>query len=108
MILELHHEGFEKYLLERRDRPGFNLPDGSKIEDGVQYIFKFPNGYGASVVKGPYTYGWRDDLWELAVTYFKECGDYNLVYDSGITDDVAGYLTDEEVREHLQKIKELN
>ena len=47
----------EKYLvLDRTDKRNHR-----------QKIYKFPNGYGASVIKGPYSYGGPDGLWELAV-----------------------------------------
>jgi len=40
--------------------------DGPK-NGGTQRRYKFPNGYGASVVRGPYTYGGPEGLFELAV-----------------------------------------
>ena len=73
---------------------------------GVQYLFEFENGYGASVIKHFGSYGSSDDKWELAVIQFDD-GGFDLVYDTPITDDVLGYLTDEEVCEYLQQIKEL-
>ena len=77
--------------------------------EGVQYIFKFDNGYGASVIKYEGSYGYRQDLWELAVLLFDpDDPDYwELCYDTQITDDVKGHLTDEKVRETLKQIKEL-
>lgn len=74
---------------------------------GIQYIFKFDNGYGASVIKFPGSYGYHNDLWELAVTKYDESGEWNLCYDTPITDDVIGHLTEEEVRDLLKKISEL-
>lgn len=73
-----------------------------EINDGVQLIYKFPNGYGASVIKGPYTYGGDEDLWELAV--FK---DRHLCYDTEITNDVIGYLNDDAVNSLLERIEAL-
>ena len=81
-----------KYLIKQR-----------KINDGVQKIYKFPNGYGASVICNPYSYGGDMGLWEIAV--FDKEG--NLTYETPITDDVIGYLNDDEVIEVLNKIKEL-
>lgn len=81
-----------------------------EVEDlrGVQYLFRFQNGYGASVIKHNFSYGHDMDLWELAVVKFIDESDcYALVYDTPVTHDVIGYLTDKEVREYLQKIKEL-
>ena len=34
---------------------------------GEQCIVQFPNGYGASIVKGEHTYGGKNGLYELAV-----------------------------------------
>lgn len=94
--LELNCGEFEKYLIEKIDRSLFDTP-------GVQYKFKFDNGYGASVIKHYGSYGYELDLWELAV--LGPDGDLN--YGTSITDDVLGYLTDEEVRETLKQIQEL-
>lgn len=35
---------------------------------GIQRIYHFDNGYGASVVRFTYSYGFEQGLWELAVT----------------------------------------
>ena len=97
MNLILNHEGFETYLVKR-----------SLLYDGIQYMFRFENNYGASVVKHFGSYGHEDDLWELAVIKFDaETGEWNLIYDTEITDDVLGCQTDEETRDLLKRIKEL-
>ena len=93
----LNYEGFEGNLIKNRmTRMG-----------GVQYLFKFENNYGASVIKHEGSYGFMQDLWELAVIKFGASGDWDLCYDTEITCDVEGYLTDEAVRNLLQRIKEL-
>ena len=71
-------------------------------EFGITSRTKFKNGYEASVVKSEHSYGGRDGLYELAV--FK---DGEMTYDTPITDDVLGYLTEEEVSETFIKIQEL-
>ena len=98
MNLTLNYEGFEENLHERLDLFG-----------GVQYLFKFENRYGASVIKHNGSYGHGRDLWELAVIKFNSDSgdDWDLNYDTPITDDVEGWLTDEDVRNLLQRIKEL-
>jgi hypothetical protein len=68
-----------------------------------QCIVQFPNGYGASIVQGEYTYGGKDGLYELAV--FGKDG--HITYDTPITDDVLGYLTEQDVEDTLNKIKDL-
>ncbi len=70
---------------------------------GQQCIVQFSNGYGASIVQGPHTYGGSQGLYEIAV--FGKDG--NITYDTPITNDVLGYLSTQEVTETLKKIKEL-
>jgi hypothetical protein len=70
---------------------------------GVQAIERFDNGYGASVVCTPYTYGGKEGLYELAVFG----NDGHITYDTPITNDVLGYLTTNEVTEILIKIQQL-
>lgn len=73
---------------------------------GIQKIYRFKNDFGASVVKHPYSYGGEKDLWELAVIEWN--GPYwSLCYSTPITDDVEGYLTDDEVEKILGRIQSL-
>lgn len=84
-------------------------PNPSNIEGydlGVASRIFFPNGYGASVVKGPYTLGGSKGLYELAILEGDENGS-ELCYDTPITDDVLGYLTEADVTEALKQIQEL-
>lgn len=79
------------------------------VEDhdwGHHYIFRFPNNYGASVIKNPGSYGHAQDLWEMALIFFDEDGDWNLIYERDFDDDVKGYLTDDNIIELLEKIKQ--
>lgn len=78
------------------------------VLDGVQYLFKFYNHYGASVVKHKGSYGHENDNWELAVIHFDNDHDWDLVYYTDITDDVIGNLTDEEVNKLLERIQNLD
>ena len=96
MNLKLNYEGFEQHLY----RKGI-------LMDGYQYLFKFPNGHGASVVKHRGSYGSDEDLWELAVVGFVDNGRWGLDYTTPITDDVLGWLTDDDVRNYLKQIEEL-
>lgn len=67
---------------------------------GYQTIYKFPNGYGASVIYHEGSYGL-----ELAVL---DPEGY-LTYDTSITDDVVGYIeNEEELNKLLKQIKEIN
>lgn len=89
-------EMFREYLISRIEKMG-----------GVLYTFMFPNGYGASVVKHEFSYGYEDDCWELAVMVEID-GRLHLCYNTPITDDTEGYLTDENVNNILHEIFELN
>lgn len=69
---------------------------------GLRYVFLFENGYGASVVKNIFSYGNTRNLFELAVLK-----DGQICYETEITDDVIGYLTNRQVLRILKRIKEL-
>jgi hypothetical protein len=68
----------------------------------IQAIIMFENGYGISVVQGDHTYGGSIGLYEIAVLD-KE----GLNYDTPITNDVIGYLTEPEVSDYMIKIQKL-
>ena len=70
---------------------------------GVQAIERFENGYGASIVCTPYTYGGKEGLYELAVIG----KDGHITYETPITNDVKGYLSEQDVTDVLIKIQQL-
>lgn len=72
-----------------------------------QWRFKFENNYGASVVKHFGSYGYEQDKFELAVLRFEENGTDYITYNTPITDNVIGWLDNNEVLELLKKIKNL-
>ena len=76
----------------------YQIFEGTRF-DGIAHEFKFPNGYGASVVCFTGSYGCNQRLWELGVKL-----NGHLVYDAPITNDVIGYLTDEDVCETMKEI----
>lgn len=90
---------FDEYVIHKK-----RMLDG---HSNNQVVFKFPNGYGASLIQGPYTYGSTDGLFELAVLIFPYDDGWEICYDSEISDDVLGYLTDDEVHETLNNIYNL-
>lgn len=97
MTLELQiDDQFKQYMINK-------FKDELK---GIHYIFKFPNNYGASVIKGKYTYGCEYDLWEMGLIFFNEDGTWSLTYERDFDDDVKGYLTEDNVIELLEKIKQ--
>ena len=81
--------------------PHKNYPD-----TGVQAKHFFDNGYGVSVVSFPGSYGFRDGLYESAVLKGTE-EDWNLCYDTWITNDVLGYQSEEEVEVLLHDVENL-
>lgn len=74
----------------------------------LQKLYRFSNGYGASVIRGEYTYGGDEGNWELAVLKFEGEG-YHLAYPKQICadEDVIGWLTDDQVDDLLVKIANL-
>ena len=82
----------------------FNDLDFNPMEMGLGIIARinFDNGYGASVVKSMYSYGGNQELYELAIIKNSD-----ICYDTPITDDVIGYLTEDDVTKYLGQIQEL-
>lgn len=76
------------------------------INSGTQKLYRFDNGYGASVVQSPYSYGGKEGKFELAVIAF-DGDDWRLIYNTPITDDVLGYLTEDEIESTLDAIQAL-
>jgi hypothetical protein len=83
---------------------------------GTQRVYRFDNGYGASVVQFTFhglsgSYGADAGLWELAVVRFTGEGatpaNFELTYDTPITDDVIGHLDEGEVQALLVRIRDL-
>lgn len=74
-----------------------------KALKGTQRVYTFDNGYGASVVRNPYSYGGSAGLYELAVLDW----DGNITYETPITEDVLGWLTPSDVRSTLREIQAL-
>lgn len=62
-----------------------------------QWLIGFKNGYGASVIRGPHSYGGPQGLYELAVLKRDYHRYWNITYDTPITDEVLGSLEHEDV-----------
>jgi hypothetical protein len=78
----------------------------NNIHGGEQRLYFFPNGYGASVVRHSFSYGGNCGLWELAVIV-GDADSWSLNYDTSITDDVIGDLSEEEIQGLLEEIQAL-
>lgn len=74
---------------------------------GVQRRYDFANGYGASVIRTPFSYGGDAGLWEIAVLGPDAKGRKTLCYSTPITDDVLGHLSVAEVNAVLAQIEAL-
>lgn len=71
---------------------------------GIQKIYKFDNGFFASVIRHSFSYGGDEGLWEIAVL---SGSNQSLDYSTPITDDVVGRLNDSQVENTLKRIAEL-
>jgi hypothetical protein len=95
--------------IEIAGRNAVNLTGWSKhtpierttLHGGVQYLFRFPNSYGASLINHSGSYGN-----EIAVIMW-DGTDYDLTYDTPVTADVLGWLSVEEIESTLDAIATL-
>ena len=87
----------------------FKTLPSKPLNMGIQYIAKFPNNYGASIVQHSFSYGGKMGLWEIAVLKYVEgetdIHNFKLTYDTHITSDVIGHLEEEEVNKILADIE---
>jgi hypothetical protein len=74
-----------------------------EVSGGVQHLAFFPNGYGVSIVKHDYSYGHEHGLWEMAVIKGDE-DKWKLTYETPVTDDVLGHLSEDEVNEYVDQV----
>lgn len=73
----------------------------SKYMGGQHATLKFDNGFGVSVLCGNSFYSNGIDTYELAIIN----KDGRIDYHTGITDDVMGYLTEQEVSDVMRKVQ---
>lgn len=73
----------------------------------TRHVYYFANGYGASVIRTPHSYGYIKNLWELAVMKKTADDDWLLCYDTPITDNVIGWLSEGDVDILLAEIENL-
>ena len=78
------------------------IDDEHVIFGGRMVRYRFPNGYGASVIENAGSYGV-----ELAVLEFSESEYGCITMLTEITDDVIGFIEDEELDEILERISRL-
>ena len=77
--------------------------------DGDEIAYElFPNHYGISVVRGPYSEGGRMGLYEIAVIKMTpDMKRSEICYDTPVTKDVIGHLKPEYVTEYMIQIQKL-
>ncbi len=85
----------------------FVIRDEMRPFSGRQVMYRFPNGFGASVVNGRILHIF-DFYVELAVVKYsnKDDNKFELTYDTPITNDVELPANDEELKDMLLRIKE--
>jgi hypothetical protein len=76
--------------------------------NGIAAFHLFPNHYGVSVVKNPYSYGGREGKYELAILVMKPSDEYSeLCYDASIANDIIGHLSEQAVTDIMQQVSKL-
>ena len=90
----------------RKNIKNLHLVETVKEDNKLQKIYAFPNGYGASVIKGEHTYGGPEDKWEIA-PWTNDTNEFIGQSVFGWGDDVKGYLNDPEVDRILKHIAQL-
>ena len=103
MKTDLIYDDYKKYEYLYEGKEEFDNSFKMFGGDSYSHRFKFENGYGASVIKHYGSYGYEEDLFELAVLD----SNGSLCYDTTIADDVIGHLTNDEVLKLLEIIKNL-
>lgn len=77
-----------------------------ELGEGVWASTFFPNGFGASVICCPISYGWPS-RYEVAVMRGSGVGRCKIDTTTHLTDDVLGHLTPDGVTDMLQQIAAL-
>lgn len=120
----LMEKGFHMVHYEalKMEEMGFHMTKEFSGKGSTQKLYMFPNGYGASVIKGFMSFGYP----ELAVLFFenrvknlrsrkkrhkkkalKKAGQSHLTYDTPITSDVKRYDDLSELNKDLHAISKL-
>jgi len=74
---------------------------------GQRAAIFFGNGYGVSVIKTQFSYGGKNGLWEMAVLAGVNDKESYLRYDTPVTSDVLGHLTEADVTEKMAEVQQL-
>lgn len=101
-------QNFEEFIVYKRQ------DDTSWHWIYFREIYRFPNGYGASVIQSEFANTYCDDEYEVAVIKFYNAEgsigsvwDFDTVYHTHLTDGTLGYCKWDEVLLILEEIKNL-
>lgn len=103
---DLVYDKYKKYEVYQSENASFDTTIG-QLGNSFTHHFRFPNDYGASVIKHKVSYGYEQDLFELAVLSFHDKDKGELCYSTEITDDTIGWLDNDKVLGLLERIKSL-
>lgn len=78
----------------------------SRYVDAVRCIKWFDNNFGASIVRFHGSYGYEKGLYEIGILC-KRPKNWGISYQTIMTNDVIGYLTEEDVVQHLFFVERL-
>ena len=73
---------------------------GGMFRNAKHAVEKFTNGYGVSVLCGSCFYSNGKDTYEVAILF-----DGEIAYNTGITEDVMGHLSKDEVTDVMSKVQ---
>jgi hypothetical protein len=98
-IREAVRFGFSEYLVSDTplDREELAIYGKTRLDYYKRLVFAFPNGYKVSVIRTPGSYGHENGDWEAAIIW-----NDRICYDSGIAEDVIGYLDPQGVNQLLR------
>jgi hypothetical protein len=88
-----------------RKVPTLQTENKRHVAGGDHFLIRFPNGYGASIIRTPYSYGGSEGFWELMVAEWNGNHGFDQGFKSPVGEDEPyGWLEDHEVVEMLRQI----
>lgn len=83
--------------------------DGYTYHTNDQYLWKFDNNWGVSAVKGPYTMGGKDGLWEIAIIQFLDDDTFEIIADNPVINygGFMGYCDKIDINSVCQRVSAL-
>ncbi len=97
------HRQINLKVMKTFDDLNFEQINDTPFMVGKKARMSFDNGYGVSVVSHTYSYGGKKGLYEVAVLG----SDGDLTYDTPVTNDVIGYLSEKGVSDVMKQVQEL-